>query len=285
MAMLLAMYQKMRLIREKNQATLDLTRFSSKYDRVSKNIERVQKMYTSKIASLDSQKKIMESQAQSIFQNQYGLAMPNSSPYLNAGIAGNQNYYMQRTLAEYMSTGEVIGLRVEQKDPGSDSGNGKYNYTYDGTSKFTLDSKAQAMLQYYMSNNGSWDIEKNSDGKVIKFGGEDIDPENLSDQDYMAQAQFAIQSANYAYQTQYQNCQTANTNFQTNVSIWYEAAKAQLEAEQDEAVEPLTYQQTMWELEKTQAEQKLERIKADLESYKQLCQEETKEQAPKFGLG
>ena len=42
MALLLAMYQKMRLTREKNQAQFDLTKFSSKYSRVQKNIERQQ---------------------------------------------------------------------------------------------------------------------------------------------------------------------------------------------------------------------------------------------------
>jgi ABC-type molybdate transport system ATPase subunit len=79
--------------------------------------------------------------------------------------------------------------------------------------------------------------------------------------------------------------QQASQQYGNNVSIWLEAAKAQLEAEQDAALEPLSYQETMWELEKTQAETKLERIKAELESYNNLCKEEIQNSAPKFGLG
>ena len=60
MALLLAMYQKMRLIREKNQVTLDLTKYTSKLDRVQKNIEKVQKRYTSLFAQLEQQAKRME---------------------------------------------------------------------------------------------------------------------------------------------------------------------------------------------------------------------------------
>ena len=50
MAILLAMYQKMRLTREKNQATFDLTKYSSKLSRVQKNIKRQQELFTSKLA-------------------------------------------------------------------------------------------------------------------------------------------------------------------------------------------------------------------------------------------
>ena len=75
MALLLAMYQKMKLIREKNQATLDLTKYSSKLDRVTKNIERVQKRYTSLFAQLESQAKMMQSNATIMLQNMAGLGM------------------------------------------------------------------------------------------------------------------------------------------------------------------------------------------------------------------
>ena len=53
MAMLLAMFQKMRLTREYNQETLNLTRFSRKVDRIAKSIKNVQKMYAAKIKSME----------------------------------------------------------------------------------------------------------------------------------------------------------------------------------------------------------------------------------------
>ena len=99
MALLLAMYQKMRLIREKNQATLDLTKFSSKYNRVSKNIERVQKRYTSLFAQLDSQAKQMQSYAKVMFQNQFGLGTNNFN-YNYTGMNSFVNGLMQKWLTE-----------------------------------------------------------------------------------------------------------------------------------------------------------------------------------------
>ena len=76
-----------------------------------------------------------------------------------------------------------------------------------------------------------------------------------------------------------------NTQYQQNVSIWLDSRKAELEAEQDAMLEPLSYQETMWELEKEQAELKLKRINAQLETYDQLLAQETEKSAPKFGLG
>ena len=72
---------------------------------------------------------------------------------------------------------------------------------------------------------------------------------------------------------------------QDNVSIWLDIEKAKLEEQQDAELAPLQYQETMWELEKEQAELKLKRINAQLETYDQLLSQETEKSAPKFGLG
>jgi hypothetical protein len=79
--------------------------------------------------------------------------------------------------------------------------------------------------------------------------------------------------------------QQSSTQYGNNVSIWLEAQKAQLEAEQDAALDPLSYEETMMELEKTQIEARLERIKQQEQSYSQLVSDEAKNSAPTFGLG
>ena len=88
MALLLAMYQKMRLIREKNQVSLDLTKYSSKLDRVQKNIEKVNKRYTSLFAQLDQQAKRMESDAKVALQNMVGLGANCVNPNNLMGMNG-----------------------------------------------------------------------------------------------------------------------------------------------------------------------------------------------------
>ncbi len=271
MAMLLAMYQKMRLIREKNQATLDLTRFTSKYNRVSKNIERVQKMYTSKIASLESQAKMMMTQAKSIFQVGCGLAMDNN--FLNPNGYGQMNGFVLSCMQGYIQNGKF----------GFDKDGNFVPITNDNKSKVTqykLDSSKMASL-YQLYSQGKLNQynlkEKDNDNY-------EIDGKAVSKKDVTA-LQALMYAANGEYSQRTMAMNQMNSNYETNVSIWLEAAKAQLEAEQDAAVEPLAYQQTMWELEKEQTETRLEVIKADLEKYDRLCSEETKGHAPRFGLG
>ena len=273
MAMLLAMYQKMRLIREKNQATLDLTRFTSKYNRVSKNIERVQKMYTSKIASLESQAKMMMTQAKSIFQMQSGLSMQAGSAYLNPYQMGGGNAFITQRMQQYLSN----GIPVKYVD-------GKIQST-DGNNLTKFDSKTQQQL-LYLYQSGKLNSLTTKDDKAGELFYKDANGKDASikEKDYVLFQQI-LNASNNDYYTATNYLNQANSNYETNVSIWLEAAKAQLEAEQDAAVEPLAYQQTMWELEKEQTETRLEVIKADLEKYDRLCSEETKGHAPRFGLG
>ena len=80
-------------------------------------------------------------------------------------------------------------------------------------------------------------------------------------------------------------CQQMSSNYQNNVSIWLEAAKAQLEAEQDAALAPLEAEQTDMELEKESTETQLAYAKERLQALEQACSEGIKDSAPKFGLG
>lgn len=258
MALLLAMYQKMRLIREKNQVTLDLTKYSSKLDRVTKNIERVQKRYTSLFAQLESQAKMAQSQATMMFQNMAGLG---------SNCTGLNNYSGMNGFV-YNVMGQMLTA-------------GGYKYK-DGDTECELPGmdkqKIQEMMNEYMAN-GKFLPKKGEDDKYIEGQYENYEPQEVA----------AFMSAMRAGQMQQQQAQMWVQNstqaYGNNVSIWLEAAKAQLEAEQDAALEPLNYQETMWELEKEQADAKLQRINANLETYNQLCSQEAKNSAPTFGLG
>ena len=109
MALLLAMYQKMRLIREKNQATLDQAKYSSKLSRVQKNIERVQKKYTSMLANIDKQAKLMESQATSIFQQKLGLGLQNfGGNFINPYAFGGTNGFVLQAAGNFFNQGYPV---------------------------------------------------------------------------------------------------------------------------------------------------------------------------------
>ena len=258
MALLLAMYQKMRLIREKNQVTLDLTKYSSKLDRVTKNIERVQKRYTSLFAQLESQAKMMQSNATMMFQQMAGLGM-NS---VNLNNYTGMNVFVCNAMAGMLSK----GIKFAQDADPHTMNEATYN----------------ALMNHYMSNGGQFVPQKDEDGNPLKVDGVlQYNDFTADDVKAFTMAQRQAQAAQQQAQMWVQN---ANQQYGNNVSIWLEAAKAQLEAEQDAALEPLSYQETMWELEKTQADNKLKRINAQLESYDQLVSSESEKTAPTFGL-
>ena len=255
MAMLLAMFQKMRLIREKNQLVLEQTQYSSKLSRIEKNIERKQKYYTSLFAQIDSQAKMMQSQATVMFQGMFNLGGNSVNPYNYSGL----NAFVTNGMAQILTQGIVM---EKDGDP------------------VTMDQDTlAAMLEFYSTNCGI-PAFKDSDGKVL-YGNEE---QSWSEQEY----KLFMTAKNMATQQQQQEqykCQQMSQQYTNNVSIWVEAQKAQLEAEQDAVLEPLNYEQTMIELEKEQKDMRLKRVEAELERYKELCSKEAENAAPSFGLG
>ena len=225
MAMLLAMFQKMRLIREYNQESLNLMRFSSKVDRIAKSIKNVQKMYEGKIKTLEQQAKL----GTSIFKYK-ALNGNNSAANMMAVIMGGLG-------------GKSTSI---------------WNAYNKGTLKFNEDGTG-----------GTYGTGAND-----KFTKDEYTAYNQAYQ----QAQMQVSMAQSQLQMQ---CQ----NEEQYVQMQVEAIKAQLEAEQDAALEPLEYEQTMMELDKEASEERCQRLKAEMESYDQLLKEETKNAAPKFGLG
>ena len=249
MALLLAMYQKMRLIREKNQVTLDLTKYSSKLDRVQKNIEKVQKRYTSLFAQLDQQAKSMEANAKMWLQEQAELGMN----CVNTGNLMGMNGFVYNMVGSMLTAGDP-----NNGIPAMDS------------------ADVQKMLDEYMANGRFLPDEnaKDNPDKQYKYWSNDD----------VARFMQAMRVG----QMQQQNAQMwvnqGTSVIANNASIWLEAQKAQLEAQQDAELEPLSYQETMWELEKNSADMKLKRINANLETYESLVSSESDKSAPTFGL-
>ena len=255
MALLLAMFQKMRLVREKNQATYQLATKSSKLSRVTKNIERVQKMYTSRISNLESQAKRMQNAASIFFQNKFNFGTNSFSPYNYSGMNG----FIQNAMYGILVTNG--GYKVDEND---ENKTGLDDSTF---KKYMGEYMAKGSGFAYTTNEkGEKEIAEGFDEKEVKV--------------FMA----AMQTAQQMQSMQQAQCQQVTQQVQDNISIWLEAQKEILEAQQDEALLPLNEEETMLELEKTSLEERLTRIKAELESYTQLVSEEAKDSAPKFGL-
>lgn len=212
MAFLLLLHEKMRLKRQVNKLTLKQLRYGNRLDRMTKNISRVQKMYSSKMTQLEKQAQMMQSQASVFFRNQMGLGMEN-----------------------------------------------------------------QAFNPWNMSGGG---ITADGNPQEGKYGSN-----GQFTQDEVTAFKMAMQAAQQNQSQANMMCQQMSQNYQNNVSIWLEAAKEQLEAEQDAALAPLEMEQTDMELEKESVETQLAYAKERLQSIEQACSEETKNAAPKFGLG
>lgn len=260
MALLLAMYQKMKLVREKNQLTLKLTQYTSKLDRVTKSIERTQKRYTSLFQQLESQAKMMQSNANMMFQQMAGIGTNCVSLNNYSGMNGFV-YNVMAGMFKNNITGrkDAEGNALPDIELGSDL--------------------FKKMYAEYMQN-GRFIPATDADGKQLSD-----QYKNGYSQEQVAAFMQAMQAGQMQQSQAQMWAQQSSTQYGNNVSIWLEAQKAQLEAEQDAALEPLNYEETMMELEKTQIETRLERIKQQEQSYSQLVSDEAKNSAPTFGLG
>jgi hypothetical protein len=265
MALLLATWQKMRLIREKNQLVLEQSQFSSKLTRIEKNIERTQKRYTSLFAKLESQAKMMQSQAQVMFNNMANLGTNSVALNNYSGMNGFVYGLMQKALGD----GTLEKYKFE---------NGKR--IADGTVAINFD----AMFNEWQKS-GDFRLKRDKNGNVIyKADNKTPEYEGGWSQEQVDAFNTCMQQAKMQQQNAQMWVQNQNQQYQNNVSIWLEAQKAQLEVEQDAALEPLNYQQTMLELEKNQKDARLKRIEAELQSYTELANKEAENTAPTFGL-
>ncbi len=203
----------------------------------------------------------MQSQASVFFRNQMGLGMENQAfnPWNMSG--GGITSFVLNQMGGMLASGQIPKDK-DNKFPAMDQ------------------VKFQEMLQdYYTSGLGQY---KDADGNPQegKYGSN-----GQFTQDEVTAFKMAMQAAQQNQSQANMMCQQMSQNYQNNVSIWLEAAKEQLEAEQDAALAPLEMEQTDMELEKESVETQLAYAKERLQSIEQACSEETKNAAPKFGLG
>lgn len=218
-------------------------------------------MYSSKMTQLEKQAQMMQSQASVFFRNQMGLGMDNQAfnPWNMSG--GGITSFVLNQMGGMLASGQIPKDK-DNKFPAMDQ------------------AKFQEMLQdYYTSGLGQY---KDADGnpKEGKYGSN-----GQFTQDEVTAFKMAMQAAQQNQSQANMMCQQMSQNYQNNVSIWLEAAKEQLEAEQDAALAPLEAEQTDMELDKESVETQLAYAKERLQSIEQACSEETKNAAPKFGLG
>lgn len=264
MAFLLLLHEKMRLKRQVNKLTLKQLRYGNRLDRMTKNISRVQKMYSSKMTQLEKQAQMMQSQASVFFRNQMGLGMENQAfnPWNMSG--GGITSFVLNQMGGMLNSGQI------KVNPTADN--------KDGTAVKIEPDIFQQMLQDYYTTGLKENLD--ADGKGLGTYGN-----NKYDKNKKAAFMMAMQAAQQNQSQANMMCQQMSQNYQNNVSIWLEAAKEQLEAEQDAALAPLEMEQTDMELEKESVETQLAYAKERLQSIEQACNEETKNAAPKFGLG
>lgn len=264
MAFLLLLHEKMRLKRQVNKLTLKQLRYGNRLDRMTKNISRVQKMYSSKMTQLEKQAQMMQSQASVFFRNQMGLGMENQAfnPWNMSG--GGITSFVLNQMGGMLNSGQI------KVNPTADN--------KDGTAVKIEPDIFQQMLQDYYTTGLKENLD--ADGKGLGTYGN-----NKYDKNPKAAFMMAMQAAQQNQSQANMMCQQMSQNYQNNVSIWLEAAKEQLEAEQDAALAPLEMEQTDMELEKESVETQLAYAKERLQSIEQACNEETKNAAPKFGLG
>ena len=260
MAFLLLVYEKMRLQRKVNKLTLRQTQLSSRKERIAKNIEKVQKMYSSRMTMAKKQAQLAQSQFSIWVRNTAGLGMNGLNP-MNFGAAGGISNFIMQGLSAWANQGT--------KDK-------------DGNSIVSAD-RAATMFQAFQQ--GGFQQNLGDDNKPIK----DAEWKDINGNTYSAQEYQAFQGAyNQVQQMQgYAQMQVQQMSFQhqNTTSIWLEAAKEQIEAEQDAALLPLEAEETDIDIEMSSCETQLADARARLDSIKQACSQEIKDSAPTFGLG
>lgn len=259
MSGLLAFYQKQRLLREKQNLELKLARQTSTVDRVHDNITKTQKRYESMLTLIGKQAETLKAQASVFFQQQSGIGVGQVSPYDMSGMTA----FIQARTAELCKTGAP-----KLDDSGKETGT---------VIKIDDNAKIRTLMQEYVTN-GHPLPKLDSNNKAI---------ENEFKSCTTDEAALFMNAINQARQEQVyrqQQVQTLNTQYANNISVWVEAQEAAIKAEQEQAIKPLEYEETMMKLDKAAIEQRLAEVKEQYDSYSKLCETEAKENAPKFGL-
>ena len=249
------LHEKMRLQRKISKLTAKQALASSRKERVTKQIEKVQKMYSKKESYLENEAKRLQNNARMAFRGMLGLGMNDFNPYSyqqgSAGTSAAVWNLMQQGLQQE-------GIDTQLAQDFLFKGRYRQGATQDGQPTF-----------YDLS-------QKEGDGYQT------VDSDTAEKLQKIAQIQ---NWANMGVTQAQSQCSAMTSQYENNVSIWLEAAKEQLEAEQDEALMPLQDQELEWDLESQSAETQLADARARLDSIKQALSDGIKDSAPTFGLG
>ena len=267
MAFLLLLHEKMRLKRQVNKLTLKQAQYGSRLDRMTKNIARVQKMYSSKMTQLEKTAQMAQSQFKSGIMQQLGIGTQGLNPMNFGGLGGTSLFAMNcyNQLANALNSPQEV----------------------DGKTPFeSFGGNGLAAVQAFVMGGGATKNYKDGSNTELKDASKPWKVGNieLTDAQYQALNSGCYQVKMAESQQSYVASQMSS-QYESSVSVWLEAAKARLEAEQDAALAPLEAEQTDMELDKESVETQLAYARERLQAIEQACSEGIKDSAPKFGLG
>ncbi len=238
MAFLMLLHEKMRLQRKVSQLTYKQLRASSRKEKVTKQIEKIQKLYSKREAQIDKTAEMGKSQFRVGIMQSLGIVCQGLNPMAFGQMGGSSMFANMK----YSELANEVGTENLQA----------------------------VMSGALMQKDGQY---VNADGSI-----------SISPEDYN-KIYSGIQGIRMQESQQNYIAQMMQTQYEQNVSIWQEAAKAQLEAEQDAALGPLQEQETEWDMEDQSMQVQLEDARARLQNIQQALSEGIKDSAPKFGLG
>ena len=267
------LHEKLRLQRRVNKLRLRQLQASSRKDRITKNIERVQKMYSKRESKLQKMAQMMQSQFNVWAQNMSGLGTNGLNPMAYAA-AGGLSLFTMKGMQQWAK--EAVDAKYTS---GDNNGNLIFGSGY-GTPEQLLQAKQNGTLkQNYV------DDPENSGKQILDKERPWTDGTNYWTNDQVGTLNAGINQISMMEQMQRANVQQMSAQYQNNISIWLEAQEAQLEAEQDAALLPLQEQETEWDLEANSCQVLLESAKQRLQAIESELGEAVKDSAPKFGLG
>ena len=241
---------------------------ANKKERITKNIKRIQDMYSKKQTYLQKQADLLQKQFTTNLQNSMGLGTQGQmfNPY-----SGGLTSFVVNQIGALLSNKD--GFKVKDKE-----GN-------ETTISFSND-RIQQMMQAHYCGGLKAQYQKDKDGKdtTIVDHYEDNQQNEYNINEYNL-FQSAMQQAQMMQSQAQSACQQMSNQYTQNISVWLEAQQAKLEEEQDAALLPLEMQETEYDLERESCETQLADAKARLESIKQACSEGIKDSAPTFGIG
>ena len=148
--------------------------------------------------------------------------------------------------------------------------------------KFAADKECGKYAQAYLQNQSLFSPVKDSNGNTT--GEYKYNNETISADKFKKIYELASQAGQCAQQDRMM-AQQFQSDYQNNISIWLDAQKEALNAEQDMVLDALQDQENDYEMEKTGIETELEYIKQRKEAIESALAEGIKDSAPKFGLG